>query len=291
MGIAGAYGRLAVLLRMMVAALAIAMIVALSCPSSTATKTDIILSGPAVQGGILTGMAPSGTIELRLDGQPVPIDADGRFLIGFDRDALPQARLMARFDDGRVVDRSIAVSPGSWRIERVNAPLRAGRSSEAFLALRRPELEQIAAARGKVTDAQGWRQAFLWPRIGRISGLFGSQRIYQGVPGPYHGGIDIAGATGEPVVAPADGVVILAADHPFTLEGRLLMIDHGHGLSSAFLHLSRIDVRLGDAVVRGQRIGAVGATGRATGPHLHWGLRWNEARIDPLRLAGPMPAQ
>ena len=275
------------MLRIMVVALAIAMVAA----PSLASPTDIILSGPAVQGGILTGMAPSGTVEMRLDGQPVPIGADGRFLIGFDRDALPQARLEARFADGRTIDRSIAVSPGSWRIERVNAPLRAGRSSEAFLALRRPELEQIAAARAKVTGAQGWRQALLWPRIGRISGLFGSQRIYQGVPGSYHGGIDIAGATGEPVVAPADGVVILAADRPFTLEGRLLMIDHGHGLSSAFLHLSRIDVKLGDAVVRGQRIGAVGATGRATGPHLHWGLRWNDARIDPLRLAGPMPAQ
>lgn len=287
MGIDRVYERLAVMLRMMVVALAIAMVAA----PSLASPTDIILSGPAVQGGILTGMAPSGTVEMRLDGQPVPIGADGRFLIGFDRDALPQARLTARFADGRTTDRSIAVSPGSWRIERVNAPLRAGRSSEAFLALRRPELEQIAAARAKVTGAQGWRQALLWPRIGRISGLFGSQRIYQGVPGSYHGGIDIAGATGEPVVAPADGVVILAADRPFTLEGRLLMIDHGHGLSSAFLHLSRIDVKLGDAVVRGQRIGAVGATGRATGPHLHWGLRWNDARIDPLRLAGPMPAQ
>lgn len=287
MGIDRVYERLAVMLRMMVVALAIAAVAA----PSLASPTDIILSGPAVQGGILTGMAPSGTVEMRLDGQPVPIGADGRFLIGFDRDALPQARLTARFADGRTTDRSIAVSPGSWRIERVNAPLRAGRSSEAFLALRRPELEQIAAARAKVTGAQGWRQALLWPRIGRISGLFGSQRIYQGVPGSYHGGIDIAGATGEPVVAPADGVVILAADRPFTLEGRLLMIDHGHGLSSAFLHLSRIDVKLGDAVVRGQRIGAVGATGRATGPHLHWGLRWNDARIDPLRLAGPMPAQ
>ena len=85
-------------------------------------------------------------------------------------------------------------------------------------------------------------------------------------------------------------MVTLAADHPFTLEGNLLMIDHGHGLSSAFLHLSRIDVKLGQSIRQGQSIGAIGATGRATGPHLHWGLRWNEARIDPLLLTGPMPA-
>lgn len=250
---------------------------------------DIILAGPAIQGGVLLGTAPAGTVELRLDDRLVPVDADGRFLIAFDRDAGPQARLFARLADGRSLTRPLTVAPRAWRIEQVNAPLRPTKSTEAFLALRRPELEQIAAARNRGSDAQGWRQRFIWPRIGRISGLFGSQRVYQGQPGAYHGGVDIAGAPGEPVVAPADGVVILAADYPFTLEGNLLMIDHGHGLNSAFLHLSRIDVVPGQHVVQGQRIGAIGSTGRATGPHLHWGMKWNEARIDPLLLAGPMP--
>lgn len=120
--------------------------------------------------------------------------------------------------------------------------------------------------------------------------MFGSQRIYQnGEAGAYHSGTDIARPAGTIVVAPADGVVVLAADHPFTLEGNLLMIDHGMGLNSAFLHLSRIDVKTGDRVTRGQAVGAVGMTGRATGPHLHWSLRWREARIDPLLMAGPMP--
>lgn len=259
--------------------------------ASPSASASFILPGRPVQGGILGGTAPAGAVDLRLDDQPVAIDAAGRFIIGFDRDAPATARLSARFPDGRKVEQVLTVTPGAWRIERVNAPLRPVRSSEAFLAMRRPELRQIAAARAKVTGAGGWRQSFQWPRIGRISGLFGSQRLYQGVPGAYHGGIDIAGATGEPVVAPADGVVILAAAQPFTLEGNLLMIDHGHGLSSAFLHLSRIDVKEGDAVRQGQRIGAIGATGRATGPHLHWGLRWNEARIDPLLLVGPMPSR
>ena len=250
----------------------------------------IILEGRVQQGGVLIGIAPPATTELRLDDLPLRIDRDGRFLIAFDRDAGPQARLTARLVDGRMLSQMISVAPRAWRIERVNTPLRPVRDNEAFLALRRPELEQIAAARKVETRATGWRQHFLWPRIGRISGLFGSQRVYQGVPGAYHGGIDIAGATGGPVLAPADGVVILAAERPFSLEGNLLMIDHGHGLSSAFLHLSRIDVKLGEAVRQGERVGAVGATGRATGPHLHWGLRWNEARVDPLLLAGPMPA-
>ena len=248
------------------------------------------LEGAAVQGGRLLGTAPVGTVALTLGDQPVAIDADGRFLIAFDRDAKPDALLTARLADGRVLTQSLIVAPRAWRLERINAPLRVGKSSEAFLALRRPELEAIAAARAKVTDAQGWRQTFIWPRVGRISGFFGAQRIYQGEPGSYHGGVDIAAATGEPVLAPADGVVILAAiDKPFTLEGHLLMIDHGHGLNSAFLHLSRIDVKMGDHVAQGQQIGAVGATGRATGPHLHWGMKWHDARIDPLLIAGPMP--
>jgi len=247
------------------------------------------LTGQVIQGGVATGIAPAGTTGLTLDGQAVPVDRDGRFLIAFDRDAPAQARLSATLADGRQVTQALTVAPRAWRLQRINAPLRPTRSSAAFLALRKPELEQIVAARAMDTGADGWRQRFIWPVTGRISGLFGAQRIYQGKPGAYHGGVDVARPTGTPVVAPADGVVILAADKPFTLEGHLLMIDHGHGLNSAFLHLPRIDVKRGDTVRQGQPIGAVGATGRATGPHLHWGMKWQDARLDPLLIAGPMP--
>ena len=234
---------------------------------------DLRLSGTMTQGGVVTGTAPADTVSLRLGEEVVPVDADGRFLIAFDRDAAPTARLTAALANGRTIEKSLIIAPRAWRIERINAPMRPTKSTEAFLALRKPELAQIAAARKLNTDAKGWRQRFIWPAMGRISGLFGSQRVYQGQPGAYHSGVDVAGVTGTPVVAPADGVVILAAvAKPFTLEGHLLMIDHGHGLNSAFLHLSRIDVRPGDTVTQGQRIGAIGATGRATGPHLHLSL-------------------
>ncbi|MDX3899077.1 MAG: M23 family metallopeptidase [Sphingobium sp.] len=265
------------------------MLAAVTGAPATAQHPDFLFTGSMTQGGVVLGTAPPGTVALRLDDAPVAVEPDGRFLIAFDRDALPVAKLTARLADGRSIERALTVAARDWRIERVNAPLRPTKSSEAFLALRAPELARIAAARAIVSTSQGWRQRFIWPRLGRLSGLFGSQRVYQGTPGAYHGGVDVAGRTGEPVVAPADGVVVLAADHPFTLEGNLLMIDHGHGLNSAFLHLSRIDVKLGDMVRQGQRIGAIGATGRATGPHLHWGMKWNDARIDPLLLAGPMP--
>jgi murein DD-endopeptidase MepM/ murein hydrolase activator NlpD len=261
-----------------------------SSAAPLAGPADLRLTGTMIQGGVVAGTAPADTVALRLGDESVAIDADGRFLIAFDRDAAPTARLTAELANGRTIEKSLTIAPRAWRIERINAPMRPSSSTAAFLALRKPELAQIAAARALHTDAQGWRQRFIWPAMGRISGLFGAQRVYQGQPGAYHGGVDVAGATGTPVVAPADGVVILAAAaKPFTLEGHLLMIDHGHGLNSAFLHLSRIDVKPGDTVTQGQRIGAIGATGRATGPHLHWGMKWNAARIDPLLIAGPMP--
>ena len=247
-------------------------------------------SGSRIQGGTVIGIAPSGTSLLTLDGVAVPVTADGRFLIAFDRDAGPAATLVATLEDGRQVRDTLAVAPRAWNISRLGTLPKYPVPEAEFTRLRPAELAQIAAARRTQVQSNGWRQAFLWPSTGRISTLFGSQRIYKnGEAGSYHSGIDIARATGTPVLAPADGVVILAADHPFTLEGNLLMIDHGMGLSSAFLHLSRIDVQVGARVTRGQVVGAVGRSGRATGPHLHWGMKWREARIDPLLVAGPMP--
>jgi murein DD-endopeptidase MepM/ murein hydrolase activator NlpD len=242
------------------------------------------------QGGVVIGTAPQGTIGLTLDGADVPVTSDRRFLIAFDRDAASEATLVAACGDGGTVAHSLTISPRVWRIERLNSLPRRGRPTAEFERLRAPELARIAAARAVLTGSQGWRQRFIWPATGRLSGLFGAQRIYRGEPGDYHSGTDVARPTGTPVVAPADGVVVLAAQEPFTLEGRLLIIDHGMGLNSAFLHLSRIDVAVGSRVRQGETVGAIGMTGRATGPHLHWGMKWRDARIDPLLIAGPMPA-
>ncbi|GAA0736873.1 M23 family peptidase [Sphingomonas sp. ABOLD] len=244
------------------------------------------LDGSFEQGGIARGQVPPGTTELQFDGQPIPFAADRRFLIAFDRDAAATAVLEAKTGDGRTVREDLQIAPRAWNISRLDQLPKYPVPSAEFEARRPAELARIKAARALQTKAEGWRQRFVWPATGRISTLFGSQRIYAGEPGAYHSGIDIALPTGTPVRAPADGVVILAAEAPFTLEGNLLMLDHGMGLSSAFLHLSRIDVREGDGVRQGQPIGAVGATGRATGPHLHWGSMWRGTRIDPLLILG-----
>ena len=258
-------------------------------PPRAPVRSDFILSGIAEQGAVMLGQAPDDVRTLSFDGKPVPADASGRFLIAFDRDAGPSARLVATLADGRVVERLISVAPGSWRLEQINAPYRGSASSDAEFERRRPaELAQIAAARNMAVTSDGWRQKFRWPVTGRLSGFFGSQRVYQGKPGTYHSGTDVAVPAGTPFVAPADGVVVLAAAAPFTLEGNLLIVDHGMGLSSAFLHCQRLDVRVGDRVIQGQMLGTVGRTGRATGPHMHWGLKWRDARLDPGKLAGPM---
>jgi murein DD-endopeptidase MepM/ murein hydrolase activator NlpD len=253
-------------------------------------NADFALSGAIEQGGLAMGIAPAGTRSLSFDGKPIGFAPDGRFLIAFDRDAVPVARIEAVAGDGTILRRTLAIAPRQWQIESLPTLPRGTTPTPEFLARRKLELEQIAAARAIDSGSQGWRQRFIWPATGRISGVFGSQRIYAGEPGAYHAGVDVARPEGTPVVAPADGVVILAAAAPFTLEGHLLMIDHGMGLNSAFLHLSRIDVKPGQAVKQGETIGAIGMTGRATGPHLHWALRWHEARIDPVPLAGPMPS-
>lgn len=248
------------------------------------------LAGPLTQGGAVLGRAPADVVSLQFNGTDVPMTPDHRFLIAFDRDAPPNATLVATRASGQQLIQTLSISPRGWNISRLDSLPKYPVPDAEFAALRPPELAQINAARAMPTDANGWDQRFVWPTTGRISTLFGSQRIYaNGEAGSYHSGIDIAVPTGTTVLAPADGVVILAADHPFTLEGNLLMVDHGMGLSSAFLHLSRIDVRVGDHVKRGQPIGLSGMTGRATGPHLHWSLKWRDARIDPLLLAGPMP--
>lgn len=258
-------------------------------PRAIPPRTDFTFDGRFAQGGLVRGRAPAGAVSLRLDGQPLEMAPDGSFLIGFGRDHSPRARIEALFPEGDSIAADLSIAKTEWRIESLARLARGTTPTPEFLRIRGEELAQINAARRIRSDSQGWRQPMLWPATGRISGVFGSQRIYAGEAGAPHSGVDVARPPGTPVVAPADGVVILAAARPFTLEGNLLMIDHGMGLNSAFLHLSRIDVKLGDRVTRGQLVGAIGATGRATGPHLHWGMKWNDERIDPQPLAGPMP--
>ncbi|AWW73274.1 peptidase [Erythrobacter sp. KY5] len=261
--------------------------VAPSVASAANVQATFSYSGELTQGGFVRGTVPTGTASASLGEQVLDIAPDGSFFAAFDRDSADSLPLTATLESGRIISEGISVSPREWQIQRVNVAKRPGGSSEAWWKRREPEWNAIQEARAKETGATGWTQDFIWPVKGRISGLFGRQRIYRGEPGSYHSGIDIAPGAGVPFVAPADGVVVLARTG-FSLEGSLIIIDHGAGLNSAFLHASRIVVEEGQAVKQGDHIGNVGATGRATGPHLHWGLKWNAARLDPLLFTGPM---
>lgn len=250
--------------------------------------STFVYSGELTQGGWIRGQVPSGALAAKLGDRDLPFAADGGFFAAFDRDAGPSSALSATMPGGRTLEIPLTIAPRAWQIEPIDASPTANVPSAEFAARRQPELERIAAAKGHDTGSQGWRQTFIWPASGRISGRFGSQRVYRGEPGSYHTGIEIASGGGTTYVAPADGVVVLAADAPFTLEGNLLIVDHGMGLNSSFLHSSELLVHEGEVVRQGQPLGRIGMTGRATGPHLHWGLTWRGARLDPLLFAGPM---
>jgi len=246
------------------------------------------LSRAPEQGVLALGTLPPNVKRLVIDGRDVRFAADGRFAVGFGRDYASSTLITAFLTDGRNISERLPVKPHKWDISILASLPHHAQPDAEFQARRPAEIAQINAARHISSESQGWRQRFIWPAHGRVSDVFGSQRIYGSEPGAPHAGVDVAVPAGTPILAPADGVVILAADHPFTLEGNLLMVDHGLGVNSAFLHLSKIVVKAGDHLHQGQLMGYSGMTGRATGPHLHWGMKWNDERIDPVSFTGPM---
>ena len=277
---------------MRLAAAALVLVVAsAAAPTSNRTPLEWQISGHLTQGGIAFGTAPVGTVSVVADGVPLRLTGDRRFLIGFGRDAKPSVTIVASLRDGGRDERTLAITPRAYDIESIPSlkqPPPDAPPDPAYEALRTIELAKIVAARAGESEETGWAQAFAWPAHGRISGVYGSQRILGGVPKSPHMGVDVAAPAGTLVTAPASGIIRLAGER-FSLEGNLVMLDHGHGLVSAFLHLSRVDVHIGQSVRRGDPIGAIGMTGRATGPHLHWAISWGTTRLDPQLLVGPMP--
>ncbi len=269
-----------------------ALLLAAACHAAPPPPPDIHqlrTEGHNVQGGLVFGVAPPGTRLLRLDGKPVSLNGDGRFVIGFARDAPPRGVMTFIGDGGATSTEPLEVKAREWQVESIpSLSVGSGKAEPAAEARRAAETARITAARHGELPGLGWTQAFAWPATGRISGVYGSQRILGGVPASPHYGVDIAVPAGTPVLAPAGGVVRMA-EGPFSLEGNLIMLDHGHGLVSAFLHLSRIDVTVGQVVKRGDALGAVGTTGRSTAPHLHWAMTWTDVRVDPQLLVPPMP--
>ncbi len=251
----------------------------------------VALNGTFSQGGLIFGQTlPRSAV--RLDGKDVMVDDTGRFVLGFGRDSALTALLTVTLPDGEIIRRTLELADKTFAEQRID-----GLDQSKVSGFTEAQLEKIYAdqtkknaAREKTHDRADWAEGFEWPVTGRISGVFGSRRILNGEPKRPHSGVDVAGPTGTPVRAPVGGIVTLAEEDMY-FEGGLILLDHGHWVESAFLHLSRLDVEPGQRVEKGDIIGAIGATGRATGPHLHWSVRWLAFNrlVDPQLLVGDMP--
>ena len=258
-------------------------------PVEKVEPREFAFQGALTQGGLAIGQAPPGATAVFLDGAPVPLAPDGRFLIGFGRDARATATVDALLPGHIRARQVLKIARRAWSVERIPSLRRGtGTPDPAYDRLRSAEVARFHAARAVPSARMNWTERFVWPVTGRIAGVFGSQRILGGVPAAPHAGVDIARPAGTPVVAPAGGLVVLASPPRFSLEGNMVFIDHGHGLVSYLMHLSRVDVTQGQTVRQGDTIGAVGMTGRATGSHLHWGVTLGETKLDPQLLVPPL---
>ncbi|HXV23793.1 MAG TPA: M23 family metallopeptidase [Alphaproteobacteria bacterium] len=267
-------------------ALTAILLAGLSQPGSA---DPLELSGALSQGGTVYGRIDDPASLLTLDGRPIRVSEDGRFVFGFGRDAPASAVLEIRRPSGIVSSVPLTITQREYEIQQLEGLpqnlVTPDPEEEARIAR---EQAQVRDARQLDLDRPLFESGFIWPALGPISGVYGSQRILNGVARAPHYGVDIAAPEGSAVRAPADGLVTFAKPG-LLLTGGTLVIDHGHGLSSTFIHLSRIDVEVGARLRQGDIVGAVGATGRATGPHLHWGMNWFEVRLDPQLVVGPMP--
>ena len=255
-------------------------------PASSALEVH----GEWVQGGMLYGWVEPGT-RLEFLQRKVRVDADGLFVIGLGRDAPKSVTLTMTTPNGVAETQTFTVKQRQYNIQRVEGvPQETVNPPDDELARIQKESTLTRQARAKDLPRRDFLETFQWPVTGPITGVYGSQRIYNGEPRRPHFGVDVARPTGTPVHAPASGVVTLAYDNMF-FSGGTLIIDHGHGVSSTFIHLSKILVPEGKEVAQGDLIAEVGATGRVTGPHLDWRMNWFTQQIDPQLLVGPMPKQ
>ena len=251
---------------------------------------SIEFKGNFVQGGIAIGRVQPNA-EIHLGEKEVRVSPDGWFVLGFGRDEKPNVVLKIEYADGTEHQQTLNVKARKYDIQQIDGlpPSKVTPSAEDLKRIKQ-ENALIGAARSRDEPRTDFLSDFDWPVIGRISGIFGSQRVLNGIPKRPHYGVDVAAPTGTPVKAPAPGKVTLVHKDMF-YTGGTINLDHGHGLTSIFIHLSEIFVTEGQHVEKGSLIGSVGATGRATGPHLHWGMNWFQARIDPALLVGDMPDQ
>ena len=255
--------------------------------SGTVSAGEFSLEGAYSQGGLVIGNAPPGS-AVTLDGKSQPITSDGAFLLGFGRDSQRRRVLEVRRNGAPIFKRDLEIKKRVYVVQRIDGLARRKVTpSPADLKRIKAEAAALRAARALGSDASFFRSGFVWPVMGRISGVYGSRRILNGKPRRPHYGVDVAAPEGTPVHAAAAGRIAFAHAGMF-FNGKTVIIDHGLGLSTAYLHMSAITVKSGAAVEKGAMIGRIGKTGRATGAHLHWGMRLGTTPVDPQLLVPAM---
>ena len=271
----------------------VAVLVLLIALAAPAKAQDIdgaeILSGNAVEGGLIIARTNPAN-QIMLDDDAIEIGENGVFVIGFHRDSDAPVKIRIIAPDGSVKTSLWSPRQRDYNIQRIDGLKSTMVTPPATVLARiKSDGDVVRTARQRKAPLGDFWRGFDWPALGRISGIYGSQRILNGQPRQPHYGIDIAAPTGTPVYAPASGLVTLVKDLYFS--GWTVVIAHGLGVNSSFLHFDQVDVKTGMKVERGRLIGKIGATGRATGPHLDWRIDWQGRRIDPGLLVGAMPDQ
>ena len=265
------------------------LLVLSAAPTGASEPPPLELDGELVQGAVVIGRTAPGA-SVHFDGRAVRVGPEGHFLIGFDRDAPPTLSLVVERQDGGRLVRELEIARREYDIQRIDglAPRQVTPPEEEIPRILR-EVRLVQQARERDDPRRDFLDDFQWPVLGRITGVYGSQRILNGEPRRPHYGVDIAAPAGTVVHAPAGGIVTVAAPDMY-YSGGTLLLDHGHGLSSAFLHMQALYVEVGQRVEKGEPIGEVGARGRSTGAHLDWRMNLFERRVDPRFLVGPMPS-
>jgi hypothetical protein len=253
-----------------------------------ADPSRLKLKGKAIQGGLVQANVEKGTRGIKFPGHKVVISEEGDFLIAFFRNAPPKETIEITFPDGAVLEHVFEVEQRTYEKDVINGlPERWVKLDVATRKKLHQANQRIEAVRNRYTKKAHYQHGFCWPVKGRITSRYGQPRVLNGVDSGVHWGVDIASPVGTPVRAPAGGTVVFAETN-VPLSGHVLIIDHGHGLSSSFLHLSTFAKKVGDEVAQDDVVARVGMTGRANGPHLDWRMNYFKIRIDPELLAPPM---
>lgn len=241
------------------------------------------LQGKLTQGALIIGSTEPGS-QVSLNGEPLEVTPAGEFVFGFGRDAKLQHQLQVTLPDGNQLERMLELTPREYKVDRVDGvPASTVNPNPEQVKRAKQDAEQVWLARQTFSQRRDFTVPVISPAEGRISGVYGSQRIFNGEPRRPHFGLDIAAPTGTPVVAPWPGRVLLAVPDMF-FSGGTLIIDHGYGVTTTYIHLNSVLVEVGTDVGQGDVIAEIGATGRVTGPHLDWRVNWQQEKLDPALL-------